>query len=316
MGSGGAAPGEGRVVSASERTMASAVHRYWFPALPAARLAVFSRIIHLTVLLTVFRFDRWVADHAFAPRPFWQPVAVARWVGLPAPTPGTMALLQWVIGVATFVAIIGVGPTVWRRLVNLVVATSYLTWIVWAFSFSKVDHDRLTIIVALFVLVVVPGTVAGRDAADTDALAGWGLRTVQIAFVLAYPLSAFTKLRKSGIGWISSAVFARAIVRRGSEFGDWFADRPSLLRAGQAAFITFEFLAVFALRRTGRLRVIVLVGVVLLHLFTYAAVGIHFLPHTICITAFLPLERLHPRWRATRHVGDDAAPDDRELVGA
>lgn len=291
--------------------VASAVQRYWFPALPAARLAVFSRIIHLTVLLTVFRFDRWVADHAFAPRPFWQPVAVARWVGLPAPTPGTMALLQWVIGVSAVVAIIGVGPIVWRRAVNLVVACSYLTWVVWAFSFSKVDHDRLTIVVALFVLAIVPGVGRGPDR-----LAGWALRTVQVAFVLAYPLSAFTKLRKSGIGWISSAVFARAIVRRGSEFGDWFADRPSLLRAGQAAFITFEFLAVFALRRTGRLRVIVLVGVVALHLFTYAAVGIHFLPHTICITAFLPLERLHPRWRAERRTSDDSSDDDRALVSA
>ncbi len=283
-------------------------HGYWFGAVPAARMAVFSRIVHLTVLFTVFRTDRWVADHAFAPRPFWQPVAVARWTGLPAPTPGTMALLQWVIALSALVAIVGVGTVAWRRAVNLVVACSYLTWIVWAFSFSKVDHDRLTIIVALFVVTAVPGVGRGPDR-----LAGWGLRTVQIAFLLAYPLSAISKLRKSGLGWVSSAVFARAIVRRGSVFGDWFADRPNLLRAGQAMFITFEFLAVFALRRTGRLRVAVLIGVVLLHLFTFAAVGIHFLPHTICITSFLPLERLHPRWRADHR---DPVPNDRTLVEA
>lgn len=283
--------------------------RYWFAPVPAARMAVFSRIVHLTVLFTVFRTDRWVADHAFAPRPFWQPVAVARWIGLPAPTPATMTLLQWVLGASAVVAIVGVGSVAVRRLVNLVVACSYLTWILWAFSFSKVDHDRLTIIVALFVVAAVPGVGVGpsRDAA-------WGLRTVQVVFVLSYPLSAISKLRKSGLGWMSSAVFARAIVRRGTEFGDWLVARPDLLRAGQWAFITFEFLAVLALRPRGRIRNSVLVGVVLLHLFTFAAVTIHFLPHTICLTAFLPLERLHPTWRRS-NPSDSGQPIPRSDAG-
>jgi hypothetical protein len=282
---------------------------YWFESVPAERVAVFSRIIHVVVLFTVFRTDRWVAQHAYAPEEFYQPVAIARLVGLPAPDPGTMTALQWVLGVSAVVAIVGVGSLAWRRFVNLVVACSYLTWILWAFSFAKVDHDRLTIIVTLFVLAIVPGVGHGRDR-----LAGWGLRTVQVVFILAYPLSAIAKLRRSGLDWISSAVFARAIVRRGSVVGDWFVERPQLLRAGQAAFIAFEFLAVLALRRAGRIRSAVLVGIVLLHLFTYMAVGIHFLPHTICITAFLPLERLHPRWRAERHA--EAEPPADELVDA
>lgn len=265
---------------------------YWFEAVPAERLAVFSRVLHLTVLFTVFRTDRWVADHAFAPRPFWQPVAIARAISLPAPTPATMTLLQVVLGVSAVVAVVGVGTVAVRRLVNLVVAGGYLVWVTWAFSFSKVDHDRLTIVVALFVLVAFPGVGSGPDR-----LAGWALRTVQVVFVLAYPLSAISKLRKSGLDWMSSAVFARAIVRRGSSIGDWFVARPGLLRAGQWAFITFEFAAVLALRRSGRMRDLVLVGIAFLHLFTYVTIGIHFLPHTICLSAFLPLERLHPRWR-------------------
>ncbi len=276
---------------------------YWFGPVPAERVAVFSRIIHLVVLFTVFRTDRWVAQHAYAPEEFYQPVAIGRLIGLPAPDPGTMTALQWVLGVAAVTAIVGVGSLAWRRFVNLVVACSYLTWILWAFSFAKVDHDRLTIIVALFVVAIVPGVGRGPDR-----LAGWGLRTVQVVFVLAYPLSAIAKLRRSGLDWISSAVFARAIVRRGSSFGDWFVERPGLLRAGQAAFIAFEFVAVLALRRAGRIRSAVLVGIVALHLFTYLSVGIHFLPHTICITSFLPLERLHPRWRAERAARTDDEP--------
>ncbi|MDZ7676862.1 MAG: hypothetical protein U5K30_17580 [Acidimicrobiales bacterium] len=289
---------------------------YWFEPVPAERMAVFSRIIHLVVLFTVFRTDRWVAQHAYAPEEYYQPVAIARILGLPAPDPGTMTLLQWVIGVSAVLAIIGPGGRAARSAINGVVACSYLTWILWAFSFAKVDHDRLTIIVTLFVLAAVPGVGRGRDA-----LVGWGLRTVQVVFVLAYPLSAIAKLRRSGIEWVSSAVFARAVVRRGSALGDWLADQPSLLRAGQAAFITFEFAAVLALRRRGRVKVAMLVGIVLLHLFTYITVGIHFLAHTICITSFLPLERLHPRWRADRDerpsagVESEGVGDERAVVG-
>ena len=268
--------------------VAAAWRRFWFPALPAERLAVFSRIVHLVVLWTVFRADAFVADKAWAPVEFYQPVWLARTLGLPAPAETTMWLLQAVVLVSAVAAIAGVGP---RRLVNGIVASSYLVFFLWAFSYAKVDHDQLTIIVALFVLAAVPG--AGRGP---DPVSGWALRTVQAVFVLAYPLSAISKLRASGLEWMSSAVFARAIVRRGSPIGDWFADRPSLLRSGQWAFITFEFLAVFALVRQRTVRAVVLVGILLLHLFTWLAIGIHFLPHTICITAFLPLERLHPSW--------------------
>lgn len=285
--------------------------RQWFAPVPGERLAVFSRIVHLTVLYTVFVTDRWAADHAWAPRAFWQPVALARWLSIPAPEPSTMSALQIVLAVSAVAAIAGFGP---RRMVNAVVAGAYGWWLVWAFSFSKVDHDRLTIVVALAVLVIVPGTTRGPDP-----LARWALRTVQIVFVLAYPLSALAKIERSGLAWMSSAVFARAIVRRGSSLGDWFVTRPGLLQVGQWMFITFEVVAVAALVRRARLRTAVLAGIVALHAFTYLTIGISFLPHTICIAAFLPLERLHPGWRRGERTdssdvtGPTSAPTDRSV---
>lgn len=267
----------------------SAWQRYWFEGLPAERLAVFSRIVHATVLYTVFFTDRVVADKVWAPTAFYHPTWLGRVLHLPAPTSTTMALVQGTLLVSAVAAIAGVGP---RRAVNATVAGAYLVFLLWAFGYSKVDHDQLTIVVALLVLVAVPGAGRGRDP-----MAGWALRTVQVAFLLAYPLSAISKLRRSGFDWMSSAVFARAIVRRGSSVGDWFAAQPALLRAGQWVFIGFEVAAVLALRPSGRTREVVLAGIVLLHLFTWATIGISFLPHTVCITAFLPLERLHPAVR-------------------
>ena len=283
-------------------TVQDAWRRYWFEGLPTERLAVFSRIVHLMVLYTVFRTDRLVVAKGWAPVEFYKPVWLARAFDLPAPTVTSMTVLQAVILGSTVIALIGIGP---RRAVNATVAFAYLLFFLWGFSYAKVDHDQLTIIVALFVLAVVPGTGRGRDP-----MAGWALRTVQVVFILAYPLSAISKLRKSGLDWMSSAVFARAIVRRGSPIGDWFAARPSLLRTGQWAFISFEFLAVLALTPWSRVRNVVLAGILLLHLFTWLTIGIHFGPHTICITAFFPLERLHPsRWAPTRR--SRTADDDR-----
>lgn len=273
----------------------AAVERYWFPDVPGARLAVFSRIVHAVVLYTVLRTDTWASAHAHAPVGYYEPIQLARAIGLGPPTPDSTGVLRTVLAVAGILGIVGLPRLGARRVVNAVAAVGYLWWTTWAFSYGKVDHDRLTLIVALFVLAVVPGSTRRHDPA-----AGWALRTVQVVFVLAYPLSALSKLRNSGVAWMSSAVFARAIVRRGTQFGDWFAMRPAILVVGQWAFIAFEFVATLALLPRGRVRSAVLVGILGLHVVTFAAITIHFLPHTICLTAFAPLERLSLAHRRDR----------------
>jgi hypothetical protein len=185
---------------------------------------------------------------------------------------------------------------------------SYLVWLLWAFSWSKVDHDRLTIMVALGVLALTP-----RAGPAVERMNGWALRLVQVVFVLAYPFSAWAKIRFGGWGWMDSATFARAIVRRGSSIGDWLLPYPGLLVTAQWAFIAFEVAAVVLLFPSAprRLRNAALIGVLLLHVMTFAMIGISFLPHTICLTAFLPLEILSRRWRAQRATGTAAAGSGR-----
>jgi hypothetical protein len=135
-------------------------------------------------------------------------------------------------------------------------------------------------------------------------MSGWALRVVQVVFVLAYPFSAWAKLRFGGWGWMESATFARAIVRRGSTIGDWLLPYPGLLVLAQWAFIAFEVAAVVLLfpRAPKLVRNLALLGVLMLHVMTYLMIGISFLPHTICITAFLPLEHLSRRWRAAHRA--------------
>lgn len=278
---------------------------YWNESIDRRRLRVFSWIIHVTVLVTVFYNDSWVVLHGWAPRLFWQPIWIARVTSLPAPTATTMTALRIVLLVSAVAAIALARPSpsaVVRRAAraaNAVVFAAYGLWLVWAFSWSKVDHDRLTIMVALAVLIVVPGVGTGADRR-----VGWALRTVQVVFILAYPLSAASKIQKSGWLWANQATFARAIIRRGTWLGSHLATQGTLLRIGQWAFIGLEAGSILALSRNRRVRAVVLTGVFGLHLFTWLGIGIHFLPHSICLTAFLPLERLRlPRRRQPAAAG-------------
>lgn len=267
--------------------------RYWYEPVPVERVDVFARIIAVTVVFTVLVTDQWAIGHENAPGSFYRPVLLARILHLGAPNPTTMLLLRVLLVVAA----------VWmctRRAPRAAAATvfgAYVVWLLWAFSWSKVDHDRLTIVVALLVLALTP-----RAGVAVERLSGWALRVVQVVFVLAYPFSAWAKLRFGGWEWMESATFARAIVRRGSTIGDWLLPYPGLLVLAQWAFIAFEVAAVVLLfpRAPKLVRNLALVGVLLLHLMTYLMIGISFLPHTICITAFLPLEHLSRRWREAR----------------
>lgn len=267
--------------------------RYWFEPVPVERVDVFARIIAAVVLFTAASKDGWNAVHENAPVAFYRPVLLARILHLGPPTSTTMLVVRIVVAVAA----------VWmltRRAPRAAAATalaSYTVWLLWAFSWSKVDHDRLTILVALAVLALTP-----RVGPAVERLSGWALRTVQVVFVLAYPFSAWAKIRFGGWGWMNSAIFAASIVRRGTAIGHRLLAYPDLLVLAQWAFVMFEVTTVVLLfpRAPKWLRSAALVGVLLLHGMTYLMIGISFLPHTICITAFLPLEHLSRRWRARR----------------
>ena len=298
------APGPGTSVdatpSAVERFRAG-WRRYWFDPVPVERVDVFARIIAVTVVFTVFVTDTWNTIHDGAPDEFYRPVLLARILHLGPPTPTTMSLLRIVL-------VVGAVWMFTRRAPRAAAATvfgSYVVWLLWAFSWSKVDHDRLTIVVALLVLALTP-----RVGPAVERLSGWALRVVQVVFVLAYPFSAWAKIRFGGWGWMDSATFARAIVRRGSAIGDALLPYPGLLVLAQWAFIAFEVIALILLfpRAPRRVRAAALIGVFLLHLMTYLMIGISFLPHTICIVAFLPLERLSRSWRRSNEVQAAATP--------
>jgi hypothetical protein len=126
--------------------------------------------------------------------------------------------------------------------------------------------------------------------------------------MLTYFLAAFAKLRFGGLDWVSSATLVRAVARRGTSLGDPLLDYPWVLQATQWLLVAFELAAPLLLVR-GRVGRAMWAGAVTLHAVTFATVTIVFLPHVVCLAAFLPLERIR-RLRAGRRAtsGTAAAP--------
>ena len=257
----------------------------WFEPAPPQRLDALARVAYAVTLFMVFRNDDFAVIHGWAPRSFYKPVAIGRLLHIPAPTHTTLVLLEMVITAGCLVGFTRRAP----RVTAGVVLVAFALWISWAFGYGKVDHDRLTILVAFAAFACTP-----RTGPDVEEKTGWALRVIQVVFVLAYPFSAITKLRLAGLRWPGSAVFARAIIRRGTPMGHWLLTPPILLQVGQWAFLGFELLAVVALLKPGKLRNVALVGILFLHLFTWSTIGISFVAHTTFLLAFLPLERWSP----------------------
>lgn len=266
----------------------AAVAAWWFEPAPVARAVALRRFLAAFVILDVAVFTPWVALHRDLPGELYMPLFVGRWLPLPVPDAGLITAVQVGVLVAAAVVALGRAP----RLAGTVLAVLYFEWMVIAFSYGKVDHDRFALLVALAVLPTVAAR-RGAGRARSEA-AGWALRCVQVAVVATYFLAALAKLRYGGLEWVNSATFARAVVRRGTFLADPLLDIPWLLQAAQWGVMAAE-LAAPALLLRGRPGRVALAGAVGFHVITFSALTISFLPHVVCLAAFLPLERIGRR---------------------
>jgi hypothetical protein len=165
-----------------------------------------------------------------------------------------------------------------------------------AFAYGKVDHDRGDFAIALLVLPLAGlATVSDRRLSEA---AGFAFRAVQLTAIATYFLSAWAKVRLGGWDWVNSATIVRAVVRRGSWFGDQLLHAPWILHYTQWGLISLEMLSPVIFLVTERWRRRMIGGWYLFHALTYAAITIAFWPHLVMLLAFLPLEEYRDRWRA------------------
>lgn len=260
---------------------------WWFEPVPKGRVAVLRTLFYAFIFVDVFLTTSWVARHVVVEGELYQPLFLGRVLPLPVPTPSVIRTVQVLLVAAAAVALSGKLP----RLAGAAVFLLYLEWMLIAMSYGKVDHDRVAFLVALAVLPTA-GAAHWGDRTESEA-AGWAVRCIQVAVVATYFLAAFAKLRFGGPGWVNGATLMRAVLRRGTYLAEPLKDNPWILRITQWFIMLFELASPLLLVK-GRIGKIFLGVAFAFHVMTYASITIIFLPHIMCLLAFLPLERLEP----------------------
>ncbi|MBK5229532.1 MAG: HTTM domain-containing protein [Actinobacteria bacterium] len=276
-----------------------AIERWWFSGVPKARVAWLRTFLYLFVFVDVFLTTSWVARHANVPGELYQPLLIGRLLPLPTPGPVTVLVVEVLLLVGAAVGATGR----FHRLAGWLVFFMYLEWMIIAFSYGKVDHDRVGFLVALAVLPTA-GAARWGDQEESEA-AGFAVHSIQLAAVLTYFLAAFAKLRFGGIGWVNGATLVRAVIRRGTGLAEPLLDHPWILHVTQYLVVGFELLSPVLLIR-GRIGMTMLAAALVFHAITFSTISIIFLPHIMCLLAFLPLERLSSSSR-TAEVGSAVA---------
>ena len=273
----------------------------WFaPVRPEARVAVLRSVLYVFVLLDMHLIVRDpipLSHHA----DLYAPLDFAKVMHLPPPSLPLTWSLYAVLVLGCVVGLTGRAP----RLVGWVVAAAFTWWVAIGFSYGKVDHDHLALIVALWVLPTVGPVPGGWSSARRSAQAGWALKIVQIAVIGTYFLSALTKISNDASGWSLTAwpnsyILLWAVVRRPHGLGQFLIPYPWVLHVMQWCSIMAELSSVVVLWLRGRVLLYAALFWMGFHVFTLAMLYIHFAPTVICWLAFAPLERLAPWWRA-RH---------------
>ena len=275
----------------TEAAPANPFLRWFMPAVPLARVAVFRVFIYVFIIIDVLTISGDVIAHGWTPE-FYQPLWLARFLHIPAVSVLGAQILLALIIVFSLLAAAGI----FQRISGWAVAITFGAWMFYTQGYGYVAHDHMALVIAAFVLPTI-GTARFRDVGTASARVGWALRVVQIAVVLTYFYSVLMKWIASGniTHWANGAVIIWALMRRGAEWSKPFLEMPGLLIAAQWATLVFEFLSPVALFLKGKWLYGVVAFFCLFHLMTYIALGIHFLPTVICWAAFLPLEKLVPK---------------------
>ncbi len=273
------------------------MRRWTAPPIALRRIAILRVVLYLFVLFDITKVANDPVPHGSVPASLYRPILLRSWLHLPAPNPAYVHVLQAVLVVSALVAATGRLP----RLAGWTCCLAMLDWLSNDYSYTKIDHDQFAFVVALAVLPTV-GRARLGDRTLSEA-AGWAVRCIQIGAVACYFLAAVSKMRFGGWGWANGAVFTWAFTRRGTGLAHALVRVPHLVVLTQWLVLTAEAFSPLMLWLRGRALYAYVAFFGTFHLMTYLTIKIHFLPLVICLLAFLPLEDLGDRFRATRPPG-------------
>ena len=269
----------------ASRTLTRGVDWLHEPVSPL-RVLVLRRLVYVFVIIDVLWWHTSGEYHGWVDGRWYHPLVIGQLLPLPTPDLTIVQAVKWGSVVAALLALSGRAP----RLLGWTVAALWFEYQVIAFSYGKVDHDRFAMLVALVLLPAV-GAVRRHDTRLSER-AGWAIRCVQLAVVATYFYAGWAKLRFGGPEWVNSATLTRAVVRRGTELAQPLLDAQWILHLSQWGIMGMELSSPLIFLLNARWRRWAVAGLLSFHVVTYSMITIIFLPHVVCLAAFLPLERL------------------------
>jgi hypothetical protein len=286
-------------------TLASVWQRYWFPAVPIRRLAVYRIVVTAFAFIDITVVSGFISHYSRVSHEFYKPLYVLRLGGHNFHVgPTTTSALHVILAVTLFMALIGL----YTRAALLISAPLYLWWFGTYYSFGAVQHGRIIVVLSLFVMLIAPSgrafsvdairlrarqTHAGLEIPpplnENDPLAGWALRVIMIVVVAAYTLACYAKLHTSGIGWATSGALERLMIEKRTPVGLWLAHYPTIVKAMQVLTLFMEGTTAIVLFR-GRIRDFYFVSLAMFHIGTVILLNINFLGLMVGYLAFYDLE--------------------------
>ena len=263
---------------------------------PRARIAAFRVLVYAFLPLDVLLLRPWGAAHGHVDPDLYRPLMIGRILPLPTPTP-TLVHRASSTGArrrggrarrprSCATCAHGCRPGSASALFLL-----YLEWMVISFSYGKVDHDR-------FALPAGPGRAAhrrARRAAGHDAVAGGWVGAAHGSGRRGGDLlprrGRQGAVRRVGLGQLHHRSRGRSSVAA-PMLADPLLQLPWTLQLTQWFILTLEFVSPPCCS-SGRGSSSTLVAFLLgFHVMTFLMIRIIFMPHVVCLAAFLPLERV------------------------
>ena len=288
----------------------------WFPAVPLERVAIFRIAVTLFALVDVALVSNYMIGYTDVDPMFFDPVYLLSVGEDPVPTSTVYAAMTGLLVVSLALAAAGI----WTRAALAVAAPLYLYHWTLFNSWGKVNHGKIPVVFALFVLIVAPSAArlsldawrrrkAGlADGPDLDPLAGWALRFIGVVIVASYAFSVYSKLRNTGPSWVVEPILLPFMRMGDTWVHQLLGENPELLIVLQGVTFVAEAAAVLVFLGGG-VRNVLLATLAGFHLGSYLLLETEFFGFLVCYLVFFDLERMLPRLRRLR-AGRPGAPPE------
>jgi hypothetical protein len=285
--------------------MRAAWNSYWFAPACAEELACI-RIVTYCVLFAVYLplDDRgWTLVSPV----FWMPVSAFHFLPGPPRDAAVIGIIQLLWKTSLAASALGL----LSRVSMLAAAGLGFFLLGLPDCFGKIHHLDGFPVLLLAILAISPCA----DALSLDRLLrrspppterspayGWPLRLAQTLFLLVFFAAGYSKLRNSGLAWMTAANMRSIWLREmfthlpPTRLAALLARSNASAQAAAVATVAFELSALPALFFR-RFRIVVLVGLFAMQVLIALMLGVYFTPHLAGYALFLPWQHWYRKFR-------------------